>query len=293
MKKNTAFVAMKFDGDHWKDKRYLAISEILKEAGFSPIRADQIRSSGPVVDEVCNYLEKSPLVVIDDTGDSLSVAYEIGYCHGIRRAPEKTILLRHGHEIPFNYRHFRHHCYKDLRHLRRLLRDWLNLLVPLLDEHFGYTFTFELTPEASDYGAVVADCVLKSLHACEFTGRAQFFATQNRFGKDEFYKIGIGLKFANAKIRRKLTPNYEWWQKLQADLIDRVDVTRCGLRLASTLSEMNEMGAIRQTMLHRATAQFENGLPTLLVGNEANPEESWFALAINDSMVNESGIKEN
>jgi hypothetical protein len=293
MKKNTAFVAMKFDGDHWKDKRYSIISEILKEAGFDPVRADQIKSSGPVVEEVCNYLEKSPLVVIDDTGDSLSVAYEIGYCHGIKREPEKTILLRHGHEIPFNYRHFRHHCYKDLRHLRRLLRDWLSLLVPLLDEHYGYTFTFEVLSEASDYGATAADCFLKSLHAFKFTGRAEFFAADERFGKEEFYKIGVGLKFADKKIGKKSVPDYRWWMKFRADVINRLHATKCGLEHADTMSEMDQLGAIRQTMMHRATAQFENGLPTLLIGGDLNPEESWFIFAIQDLMNNEATIEPN
>jgi len=33
-----AFVAMKFDSDHWKDKRYLAISEELEKAGYSSFR---------------------------------------------------------------------------------------------------------------------------------------------------------------------------------------------------------------------------------------------------------------
>jgi hypothetical protein len=280
MKPNTAFVAMKFDGDHWKDKRYSIIGEVLKEAGFDPIRSDQIRSSGPVVDEVWNYLEKSPLVVIDDTGNSLSVSYEIGYCHGIKRAPKKTILLRQGHDIPFNYRHFRHHCYRDLRHLRRLLRDWLKVLTPLSDDHLGYSFTFEVLPGATNYGMVVAECFLQSLQKAKFTGRAEFFAVDRIFEGETFYTISLGLKF----VGKQLAPNYKWWIKFQDDVVSRIHLANCHLKHAESCSEMNRLGAMRKTMLLRAIAQFDSGLPVLLVDGDSAPEDSWFIGAINNSL---------
>jgi hypothetical protein len=289
MKKNTAFVAMKFDGDHWKDKRYSVISEVLEEAGFDPVRADQIKSSGAVVEEVCNYLEKSPLVVIDDTGDSLSVSYEIGYCHGIKRAPEKTILLRQGHEIPFNYRHFRHHCYKDLRHLRRLLRDWLNLLTPLTDDHFGYSFTFEVLPNAGGYGDVAAECFLQALRKFTFTGRAEFFAADRRLEGQEFYTVSLGLKFPG----KELTPDYDWWMKFRDDVVARIHSTDSHLKHADQCSEMNELRAMRKTMLLRATAQFENGLPVLIVGGDSEPKDSWFLGAIKELMNCEGAEEAN
>ena len=46
----TAFVAMQFESDHWRDKRYVAIREELEHAGFSCVRADELKTSGPVVD---------------------------------------------------------------------------------------------------------------------------------------------------------------------------------------------------------------------------------------------------
>ena len=50
---NSAFVAMKFTDLPWKDTRYQILAEALKEAGYEPLRADEIRSSGAIVDEVC------------------------------------------------------------------------------------------------------------------------------------------------------------------------------------------------------------------------------------------------
>jgi len=107
-----AFVAMQFTNDHWRDKRYIAIQEELNHAGFSCVRADEIKTSGPVVDEVCRLLREADLVVIVSTGDSHSVSYEIGYCHGVGRAGDSTLLLRDNSDIPFNYRHYRHRVYR-------------------------------------------------------------------------------------------------------------------------------------------------------------------------------------
>jgi hypothetical protein len=121
---------MKFEADHWRDKRYTAISEELRNAGFEPIRADEIRTSGPVVDEVCRLLKEADLVVIDSSGDSHSVSYEIGFCHGALRPADTTLLLRSGSDLPFNYRHYRHRVYRDVRHLRRLVRDYLRISEP-------------------------------------------------------------------------------------------------------------------------------------------------------------------
>jgi hypothetical protein len=135
-KKPIAFVAMRFSGNSWDDAKYLAIAEVLREAGYEPLRADEIQSSGGVVDEVCDHFKNASLVVIDSTGDSHSVSYEIGYCHGVKRDPAKTILIRQGEgrDIPFNFRHFRHKCYKDTKHMKSLLREALGLSSPLADD---------------------------------------------------------------------------------------------------------------------------------------------------------------
>ena len=71
--------------------RYLRIRAVLEEAGYSAKRADEIPTSAVVVEEVCRLLKESDLVVIDSTGDSHSVSYEIGYGHGIGRAPDLPI----------------------------------------------------------------------------------------------------------------------------------------------------------------------------------------------------------
>ena len=119
-----AFVAMKFGGDSWNDKRYIAIRDVLEEAGYDVKRGDALQSSAAVTSEVFNYLRSADMVVVDTSGDSHNVSYELGYCHGIDRDPASVILVRGQREpeAPFNYAHYRYLQYKDLRHLKRLLR---------------------------------------------------------------------------------------------------------------------------------------------------------------------------
>jgi len=172
-----AFVAMKFDSDHWRDKRYRVIREELEQAGFDCMRADQINTSGSVVDEVCRLLKDAKLVIIDSSGDSQNVSYEVGYCHGIGRPTTATLLLRSDANIPFNYRHFRHRVYKDLRHLRRLIRDYLKVPEPIVDEMYGYAFTFEFSEQAhAGYIYDGATCIFDALTQANSLARVSVYS---------------------------------------------------------------------------------------------------------------------
>jgi hypothetical protein len=85
---------MQFDSDPWTDRRYNIVRQVLEDAGYEVSRGDDIRTSGNVVEEVCRRLAKSDLVVIDTTGDSHNVTYELGFCHGVQRDPASTFLIR-------------------------------------------------------------------------------------------------------------------------------------------------------------------------------------------------------
>ena len=41
----TAFVAMKFENDHWRDAKYLAIREELEKCGYQVCISDEIKTS--------------------------------------------------------------------------------------------------------------------------------------------------------------------------------------------------------------------------------------------------------
>ena len=280
MREKTAFVAMKFWDEAPRDKRFVVICEVLREAGYRPIRADGIRTSGPVVDEVCELLRASDLVLIDSTGDSHSVSYEIGYCHGIRRSTDTTLLIRQGSDIPFNYRHFRHRCYKDLRHLRRLLRDWLNVLKPLDEDRYGYTFTFELSEGAEFYGPDSAVCVLKALKKVGFSGRAEFYAGDGVIGGIEIFQIGMALRV----VGKRTTPDYKWWVALRKILIREIEASKVPLVHADGMSEMSSLRDIRGSLAPLRQAQFEKGVPRLILGDAE--DETWFQTALREHLPN-------
>lgn len=270
---------MRFDGNHWNDKRYAAISDILEEAGYNPLRADQIKTSKPIVEEVCHLLENAELVIIDSTGDSHSVSYEIGYCHGVDRLQQKTILIRQGdgRDIPFNYRHFRHHCYKDLRHLKRLLRDWFSITLPLTNGQLGYVFNIKVEPDSGQYGYAVAEAIVSILNKKKFNGRCEYYAADGiTFGLIDQYLVGIGLKNTKNEV-----PSLNWW----LDFKKRLDLelkTKDGLELDVHYSELAELGSFRANFLLRGSVQFVKGEPSIILNPDSPECESFFTAYIRE-----------
>lgn len=280
MNNKTAFVAMKFNGNHWSDKKYIAISDVLEEAGYVPIRADQIKTSKPIVDEVCGYLENSELVIIDSSGDSHSVSYEIGYCHGIMRSQEKTILIRQGdgRDIPFNYQHFRHFCYKDLRHLKRILRDFFSITIPLSNDQFGYALNIRIGKGCDYYGYSVAEAILNALENSKFNGRCEYFATDGfMFGLEKCYLVGLGLKSTKNEV-----PTLNWWLNFRKKVDRELKRIEPALEIDHICSELCEISALKAQYLPRGTIQFIKGVATLILNPESPENDSYFIACINE-----------
>ena len=266
---------MKFEGNHWNDKRYVAISDILEEAGYKPLRADQIKTSRPIVEEVSQFLENAELVIIDSTGDSHSVSYEIGYCHGVGRSHQKTILIRkgEGRDIPFNYRHFRHFCYKDLRHLKRILRDYFSITLPLTNDQLGYVFDIiKVGSDCGEYGYTVAEAVVSVLDKKKFNGRCEYYAVDGiTYGEIDRYFVGIGLKNTNNAV-----PSLNWWLDFKKKLANELVSKDCGLELDIHNSELAELRTFRQNYLLRGIVQFVKGEPSLILNPDSPESESLF-----------------
>ena len=269
---NVAFVAMKFDTEPWNDKSYQAISLVLREAGFEPIRADEIKTSGSAVNEILEYLEKAPLVVIDTTGSSSSVSYELGYCHGVKRPPNKTILIKRIDEnkIPFNYQHYRHQYYKDIRHLKRLLRNWLNLSIPIGLDQLGFSYNFAISPDVRIYGNCAAIIVLEALRKMKFSGRCEYYDADGfALGLGDSYIVGLGLKSKDNKM-----PETDWWDELNKYIEEIVPKKSCGLSL--NLCEWARLRAMRQDLLAGGVVNFDKGKPSLVIEPGNSNNDSWF-----------------
>ena len=106
---DTCFVMMPFG--QWNDIYYKEVYvPAIKEAGFEPIRGDEIFSSGSVVEQIWEQIDKSKVLLADVTGKNPNVFYELGLAHAAR----KPVVFTSGalDDVPF-----------DLRHLRVIIYD--------------------------------------------------------------------------------------------------------------------------------------------------------------------------
>jgi hypothetical protein len=106
---DTCFVMMPFG--QWNDLYYKEIFvPAIKEAGFEPVRGDEIFSSGSVVEQIWEQIEKAKVLLADLTGKNPNVFYELGLAH----ADRKPVVFTSGNldDVPF-----------DLRHLRVIIYD--------------------------------------------------------------------------------------------------------------------------------------------------------------------------
>jgi hypothetical protein len=106
---DTCFVMMPFGP--WFDRYYQEIYvPAVKEAGFEPIRADELFTTGSVVEQIWEQIEKAKLLLADLSGKNPNVFYELGLAH----AAKKPVIFTASQvdDVPF-----------DLRHLRVIIYD--------------------------------------------------------------------------------------------------------------------------------------------------------------------------
>ena len=268
-----AFVAMRFSSDPWRDKTYQVIKTELENTGYVCWRSDELNTSGPVVDEVCRLLREADLVVIDSSGDSHSVSYEIGFCHGSGRPHDQTLLIRENDDddLPFNYRHYRHRVYRDLRHLRRLIRGYLALNEPLGLDEYGYSFSFQMSEDAAfGYIREGAHLLFNCLGSIRFTGRCECYAGEI-FGFRHFV-VGMMLR----PSRGEKTPSLDFWRRVSSQLdkeILRADRTFSFDRQSS---ELEEKRAMQAHLLPCGAAEFEDGRVSRVLGSPDDEDGSFF-----------------
>lgn len=101
---DTCFVMMPYG--HWFDKYYQEIYiPAIKEAGFEPIRADELFSSGSVVEQVWEQIQKAKVLLADLTEKNANVFYELGLAHAAKKPVVFTAAQVE--DVPFDLRHLR------------------------------------------------------------------------------------------------------------------------------------------------------------------------------------------
>lgn len=130
---DSCFVMMPF-GD-WFDRYYKEIYvPAVKEAGFEPVRSDELFATGSVMEQIWEQVQKATVLLADVTGKNANVFYELGLSH----AAYKPVVLTAGSidDVPF-----------DLRHLRVIIYD---VREPQWDAKLGKAVTDYLKNSKAD-----------------------------------------------------------------------------------------------------------------------------------------------
>ena len=102
---NMCFVLMPF-GDKVLDAVWTNhLQPAVRAAGLEPLRADQIFSDSPVMDDVWTCITNSRLVIADLTGRNPNVFYELGIAHTIGK--NVVQIAQDISDVPFDIRHIR------------------------------------------------------------------------------------------------------------------------------------------------------------------------------------------
>lgn len=101
---DTCFVMMPFGG--WFDRYYQEVYvPAIKEAGLEPVRADELFSTGSVMEQIWEQITKAKVLLADLTDKNPNVFYELGLAH----AAIKPVVFTAARidDVPFDLRHLR------------------------------------------------------------------------------------------------------------------------------------------------------------------------------------------
>lgn len=108
---DTCFVMMPFG--QWMDSYYREIYvPAIREAGMEAVRADELFSTGSVIEQIWEQISRAKVLLADLTGKNANVFYELGLAH----AANKPVVFTTGQleDVPFDLRHLRVAVY-DIR----------------------------------------------------------------------------------------------------------------------------------------------------------------------------------
>ncbi len=121
------FVIMPFGGlfDEYYDSVY---RPAIEDVGLDPIRADDVYTSGTIIDDIWRHTGSARVILADLTERNSNVLYELGLAHAL--AKPVILTAQSIEDVPFDLRHLRIILYdrnkvKWDRTLRLNVRDYL------------------------------------------------------------------------------------------------------------------------------------------------------------------------
>lgn len=101
---DTCFVLMPFGG--WSDRYYEELYKpAIKEAGFEPVRADDLFHTGSVMEQIWEQVNNAKVLLAELTGKNANVFYELGLSHA--RGKPVVFISSTIDDVPFDLRHLR------------------------------------------------------------------------------------------------------------------------------------------------------------------------------------------
>lgn len=124
MAKPEAFIIMPYTQPYEEVYRK-SIQNVLRDCGFNPVRADEIKKSSPFSHDIEVSLRSADLVIAEVSSNNMNVYYELGLANALKK---EMILISHDTEtFPSDTKHIRHLVYdlKKLAALRDEFKEWL------------------------------------------------------------------------------------------------------------------------------------------------------------------------
>ncbi|HEV2078682.1 MAG TPA: hypothetical protein VGR19_02130 [Allosphingosinicella sp.] len=97
----------------WLDTYYKDIFvPAIKDAGLEPVRADELFTTGSVIEQIWDQIQRAKVLLANLSGKNANVFYELGLAH----AAQKPVVFTTSSldDVPFDLRHLRVVVY-DLR----------------------------------------------------------------------------------------------------------------------------------------------------------------------------------
>lgn len=99
------FVIMPFNSQ--MDELYeYCIKPIIVDVNLEPLRADEIYSVEPVIDDIETNIKRAGVLIADLTGKNPNVLYELGFSHAFGKPT--VIITQNEDDVPFDVRHRRY-----------------------------------------------------------------------------------------------------------------------------------------------------------------------------------------
>jgi hypothetical protein len=107
------FVAMAFQDKVSENLYHYSVKPVCEKLNLKAVRADEIFSPNPILDDIVGAIETSKVIIADITGRNANVFYELGISHTLKRNQTIMITRDISKDIPFDVAHFRVIRYDD------------------------------------------------------------------------------------------------------------------------------------------------------------------------------------